>query len=256
MKRRYHEPFSDEKLTKIDDIPNDVFVKAWEHFAENEGLDIALHIKSYRDEISCESDHATLGSFIDNAFVENDLLVSWMSAADMLPCDSDAEVREMLQNSPEWREHRRKATEKFKKLGSNVIDDALKFVAKNRREGKACPRPVPIIDPKTDLDEQQRLVWTLSQMAVTDSLPPNDDGTDRQLLMHVSGDAGCGKSHIIHCLQNDPDFLKRARFLTPTGTAAVQLGNAQTAHSGLYLPIGECRAGPLDMDAMRSFELC
>ena len=66
--------------------------------------------------------------------------------------------------------------------------------------------------------------------------------------MHVVGDAGCGKSHIIHSLQNDPEFHKLARVITPTGTAAVQLGNAETAHSSLYLPIGDCRSGPLDME--------
>ena len=195
-----------------------------------------------------------MGTFIDSSFNENELLASWMGAANMLPCDADSEVREMLKNQTGWREQRKKVTAEYRKLGQSVIDDAMKFVSKNRREGNASPRPIPFLHPRNDLDADQRLVWTLAQMAMTNSLPPNDDNTDRQLLMHVCGDAGCGKSHIIHCLQNDPDFHKRARILTPTGVAAVLLGNAQTAHSGLYLPIGDIRSGPLDMEAMRRLD--
>ena len=67
-------------------------------------------------------------------------------------------------------------------MGENVIDDALRFLAKNRKEGKTCPRPVPCVHPRDDLDDDQRLVWILTQMAMSDSLPPNDDDSDRQLL--------------------------------------------------------------------------
>lgn len=140
-------------------------------------------------------------------------------------------------------------------MGPNVIDDAIRFVKKNRREGNAAPRPVPFVNPKHDLDDDQRNAWVLIQMALTDSLPPNEDGSARQLLMHVCGDAGCGKSHLVHCLMNDPEFFKRGRVVTPTGTSAVQLGgNAETAHSKLHLPIGDSRT-TLDMEAMRRLEL-
>ena len=242
-------------LTRVDDIPSDVFIKAWAEFAETTGHDIALRIKSYRDEVSCERDSSTLGTFIDSSFLENELLSNWFCAADMIQCDADSGVREQLKNPEGWREIRRKATECFKKLGPNAIDDAIRFVSKNRKEGNAAPRPVPFVDPKTDLDKDQRNAWILIQMALTDSLPPNADGTDRQLLMHVCGDAGCGKSHLIHCLMTDPEFFKRGRVVTPTGTSAVQLGgNATTAHSKLYLPIGDKRT-TLDMEAMRRLEL-
>ena len=115
-----------------------------------------MRIKSYRDEVSCESDKSTLGTFIDNSFLENELLSNWLSAADMLPCDADSEVREQLKNPPEWREIRRKATERFKKLSPTAIDDAIRFVSKNKREGNVTPRPVPFVHPKNDLDKDQR----------------------------------------------------------------------------------------------------
>ena len=179
-----------------------------------------------------------------------------MRAADMLPCDGDSEVREQLKNPPDWREQRAKVHARYKAMGPTVIDDAIRFVAKNRRDGKYTPRPVPFVHPKRDLADDQKLVWILAQMALTDTLPPNEDGSDRQLLMQVSGDAGCGKTHVVHCLQNDSEFLKLGRVVTPTGTAAVQLGGiAETAHSSLYLPIGDCRAGPLDLEMMRNLEL-
>ncbi len=68
------EEYCDSKPTKVDDVPSEVFIKAWEDFAETAGFDIALRIKSYRDEVSCESDKSTLGTFIDNSFLENELL--------------------------------------------------------------------------------------------------------------------------------------------------------------------------------------
>ena len=74
--------------SKIDDIPSDVFIKAWEEFAETVGHDIALRIKSYRDEVSCERDSSTLGTFIDSSFLENELLSNWFSTAEMIQCDA------------------------------------------------------------------------------------------------------------------------------------------------------------------------
>ena len=149
---------TDVELKTVDDVPAEAFIKAWEMFAETAGLDIALRIKSYRDEVSCESDRNTLGSFIDNSFLENELLASWMSAADMLPCDADSDVREMLKNPPDWSEQREKVTARYRALGDTVLDDALTFVTKNRREGISCPRPVPFVHPRDDLDDDQRLV--------------------------------------------------------------------------------------------------
>lgn len=54
-------------------------------------------------------------------------------------------------------------------------------------------------------------------------------------------------------LQNDPEFVKYARVLAPTGCAACGIAGC-TCHSGLTLPVGEARAYILRGDAKHRLE--
>ncbi len=60
---------------------------------------------------------------------------------------------------------------------------------------------------------------------------------DRQMLMIVQGEAGTGKSRIIKCWQNDPDFHKHGLVVAPTGIAAAPCGG-RTFHSAFKTPVG------------------
>ena len=69
----------------------------------------------------------------------------------------------------------------------------------------------------------------------------------------MQGEAGTGKSRIVTTLQNDPNIMKHARVLTPTGTAATH-SDCRTYHSSLKLPIGETRAHRLQGNILQQLQ--
>ena len=56
------------------------------------------------------------------------------------------------------------------------------------------------------------------------------------MLVIVQGEAGTGKSRIIKCWQNDPDFQKHGLVVAPTGIAASAAGG-RTFHSVFKTPV-------------------
>ena len=70
-------------------------------------------------------------------------------------------------------------------------------------------------------------------------------GEKRQVLMHMRGKPGTGKSEVLKCAQTDELFQKHARLAATTGSAGCLIGGS-TIHSLVLLPFQYSRRGPLD----------
>lgn len=236
-------------LDEITRIEPHVFIDAWNDFVRTDecGQDVALRIRSYLDENSCEKS-GRLSDFVENEMCEDPLLVGLMLGAGLMGTIPEEHSRRILVNPPDWSEQREKIRQNYT---TEQIQHAHGFVEKNRREGKSGTRRLKFVDPlpdKNQMDADQRLIWVLAQMVISGDLPKKHGKRLKQLLLQVKGPAGHGKSNIVWSLQNDPKFVKHARYLAPTGCAATNVAGL-TCHSGLKLPVGESRAYVLTGDA-------
>ena len=93
------------------------------------------------------------------------------------------------------------------------------------------------------LDDEQRIMWVILQLACRDELIIK--GEKRQVLMHMCGKPGTGKSEVLKCAQTDELFQKHARLAATTGSAGCLIGGS-TIHSLVLLPFQYFRRGPLD----------
>ena len=125
-------------------------------------------------------------------------------------------------------------------LGPGVVEEAMRFIEKNRQAGVVGSQEFKLIDPHPEvkhLDDAQRTLWALGRRAVTDEVPCGSRYDDHQMLLIVQGEAGTGKSRVIKCWQNDPDFQKHGLVVAPTGIAAAPAGG-RTFHSAFKTPVG------------------
>ncbi len=235
-----------------------VFITAWNQFVKDDprGRDHAERVRSYLDERSCARTHTRLGAVLDNSWVDDPMRAGLALATNMIKIP-EQHSRLLLRNPDDWYEQRLKVYNKYNNMGPTVIRDALHFIEKNRREGRArhpinAPK-TPFYHPKKDLDADQRRVWLLAQMAMFDKLPKKD-GKHKQLLLRVRGGGGCGKTRVIECLLNDPEFAARGRLHTPTGASAAHAGGT-TYYASMILPVGESNVHALSGEAKRRVEL-
>lgn len=103
-------------------------------------------------------------------------------------------------------------------------------------------RDFGVVDSRK-LDDDQKIMWVILQLACRDELIIN--GEKKQVLMHMRGKPGTGKSFVLQCAQTDDMFKKHARLAATTGSAGCLIGGT-TIHSLVLLPFKNARRGPLD----------
>jgi len=164
-------------------------------------------------------------------------------------CSTRAE--EILRTGRDWqaeRDAREKARDNYT---YDEVDKAMSWIKTQKDEQQALTmRDFGVVD-SSKLNDEQKLMWVILQLACRDELEIN--GKKRQVLMHMRGKPGTGKSFVLQCAQTDDIFQKRARLTAMTGSAGCLIGGT-TLHSLVLLPVREARRGPLDGTAKANVE--
>ena len=114
-------------------------------------------LRSYLDERSCARSRSTLDASVDGTWTDDPMLAGLFGAANMIHIP-EQHSRRLLTNPDDWYERRQEVYEKYASKGPNVIEEAMRFVEKNRKDGNHT-HPINMKkDPKSDLDDTQRLV--------------------------------------------------------------------------------------------------
>ena len=177
------------------DTNPEVFIQCWEEFINNaddpRAVDAKLRLESYLKEQSCGREYREVGAFVDNSWGDDPLYNQPLLATGMYGNIAETSSVNLLPNPTAWKTDRQTARAQFT---ADQLATGEHFLQRHRREGTTLRHNLPFVNPKTQLDEQQRLVWTLAQLAMNDDLPPNEDGSHRQLLLQVPAPGGYGKS--------------------------------------------------------------
>ena len=119
----------------------------------------------------------------------------------------------------------------------------MTWVQKQKKEQNVLTmRDFGVVDSRK-LDDDQKIMWVILQLACRDELIIN--GKKKQVLMHMRGKPGTGKSFVLQCAQTDDTFKKHAPLAATTGSAGCLIGGT-TIHSLVLLPFKNARRGPLD----------
>ena len=160
---------------------------------------------------------------------------------------------EILKTGRDWDAELAARDETRNMYTDEEVAAAMAWVRKQKkdRQEDLTTRDFGVIDCRK-MDDEQRIMWVILQLACRDELEIN--GEKRQVLMHMRGRPGTGKSTVLQCAQTDDLFKKHARLAATTGSAGCLIGGT-TIHSLVLLPFMNSRRGPLDGTDKHNVEL-
>ena len=152
-------------------------------------------------------------------------------------------AEEILRAGRDWDAELKARNEARKKYTDEEVEQSISWIAKQKKKQKQLTmRDFGRVDT-LKLDDEQRIMWVILQLACRDELIIK--GEKQQVLIHMRGKPGTGKSEVLKCAQTDELFQKHARLAATTGSAGCLIGGS-TIHSLVVLPFQYSRRGPLD----------
>ena len=229
----------------LDDIPKKVFKDKWHEFVgtTEKGRDVQNRFDRHCTErTACKDGLLDLDKYSEQDWeVDQDYCLG--NTVGNVTSAGLTRAEEILRTGRNWSAELKARDEVRDKYTDQEVAQAVAWIQKQKKERKVLTlRDFGVVDSRK-LDENQKIMWVILQLACRDELIIN--GEKKQVLMHMRGKPGTGKSFVLQCAQTDDLFKKHARLAATTGSAGCLIGGT-TIHSLVLLPFKNARRGPLD----------